>query len=61
MTKPPDHLRLIEGVRGHLHAAHGLHLPVHREELVLGDADVERGGVAEVGWRGAWCECLAWV
>lgn len=56
MAEPADELGLVERVGGHLHAAHGLHLLVHRQELIPGDLDLEVGGVAEVGLEGVLVE-----
>jgi hypothetical protein len=56
MAEAADELGLVEGVGGHLHAAHGRHLPVHRQQLGLGDLHVEVGGVAEVGAEGLFME-----
>lgn len=49
MAEATNEFSLVEGVSGHLHAAHSLHLPVHGEQFVLGDLHLKVGGVAEVG------------
>lgn len=35
MAEPADELCLVEGICGHFHAAHELHVLVHFKELVL--------------------------
>jgi len=49
MAKATDELGFVEGVGSHFHAAHGLHVFVHFEELVLLDLDLEGWWVAFVG------------
>jgi hypothetical protein len=49
VAEAANELGLVEGVGGLLHAAHGGHLRVHLQELVLGHVDLERGCVAVEG------------
>ena len=48
MAEATDEFCLVEGVGGHFHAAHGLHVLVHFEELVLVDLNFKGGWVAFV-------------
>ena len=52
MAETTDELGFIEGVGGHFHATHGLHVLVHFDELILLYLDFERGRVASVGAEG---------
>jgi len=41
MTESSDKFGFVEGIRGHFHATHCLHLLVHCQKLVLGYLDFE--------------------
>lgn len=56
VTETADELGLVQTVGSHLHASHGDHAPVHPNELLLGDLDIERGGIAVVGLERALVE-----
>jgi len=43
MAETADELGLVEGVRSHLHTTHGLHLPVHGQEVITSDLYLEVG------------------
>lgn len=49
MAETADELGLVEGVRSHLHTTHGLHLPVHGQEVITSDLYLEVGLFALVG------------
>jgi len=52
MTETSNKFCLVEGICSHLHPTHGLHLPVHEQQLVLGDGYVEVWGLAQVRTKG---------
>ena len=56
MAETTDELLLVERICGHLHAAHDGHLPVHVDELVLGNLDIEARSVRSVSAEGVFME-----
>ena len=41
MAETSDEFGLVQSVRGHFHAPHGLHLPVHLQKFSLRDGDIQ--------------------
>ena len=52
MTETTDELWLVERVGRLLHAADDVHLLVPLEEVLLGNLDIETGGVGAVAMEG---------
>ena len=48
MAETANELLLVQSIRRHLHAPHGVHGLVHPEELILSDFDIERRCVGVV-------------
>ena len=49
MAETTDELGLVEGVGGHFHATHGLHVLVHFEQLIFVDLNFKGRAVAFIG------------
>jgi len=56
VTETSDQLGLVQTVGSHLHTSHGDHALVHMNELILGDFNIQRGGIAVVGLKGTLVE-----